>query len=144
MDVRRELTDNPPSDAFHKILGPMRAYNERAVGSANACTLAILLRDATTGEVVGGLWAQVLWGSFYVALLFVPEALRGTGLGASLMRQAEEEAIRRGCREMWTDTFAFQARPFYEKLGFTVFGQLDGPAPIFPRFFLRKPLRGRD
>jgi GNAT superfamily N-acetyltransferase len=143
MDVRRELTDRPPSDAFQKILGPMRVYNERTVGSANACTLAILLRDATTDEVVGGLWAQALYGSFCVALLFVPEALRGTGLGRSLMLQAEEEAVRRGCREMWTDTFAFQARPFYEKLGFTVFGQLDGPAPIFPRFFLRKALRER-
>jgi GNAT superfamily N-acetyltransferase len=143
MDVRRELTGHPPSDAYQKILGPMRIYNEGVVGSANACTLAILLRDAATDEIVGGLWANALWGSFYVALLFVPEALRGTGLGASLMRQAEEEAIRRGCREMWTDTFAFQARPFYEKLGFTVFGQLDGPAPVFPRFFLRKTLPDR-
>ena len=41
---------------------------------------------------------------------------------------------------MWTDTYAFQARPFYEKMGFTVFGRLDGPAPIFPRFFLKKSL----
>ncbi|HEX8807408.1 MAG TPA: hypothetical protein VF760_00260 [Xanthobacteraceae bacterium] len=43
-------------------------------------------------------------------------------------------------REMWTDTYAFQAKSFYEKLGFTVFGRLDGPAPIFPRFFLKKAL----
>ena len=39
---------------------------------------------------------------------------------------------------MWTDTYAFQARPFYERMGFVVFGRLDGPAPIFPRFFLMK------
>lgn len=41
---------------------------------------------------------------------------------------------------MWTETYAFQARPFYEKSGFTIFGRLDGPAPIFPHFFFRKSL----
>ena len=34
---------------------------------------------------------------------------------------------------MVTDTYAFQARTFYERLGFEVFGQIDGPAPMFPR-----------
>jgi hypothetical protein len=41
---------------------------------------------------------------------------------------------------MWTDTYAFQARPFYERMGFVVFGRLDGPEPIFPRFFLMKDI----
>ena len=45
---------------------------------------------------------------------------------------------------MWTDTYAFQAKSFYEKLGFTIFGQLDGPAPIFPHFFLKKTLSVAD
>jgi hypothetical protein len=35
----------------------------------------------------------------------------------------------------------FRHDQFYEKAGFTVFGHLDGPAPIFPRFFLKKELR---
>jgi GNAT superfamily N-acetyltransferase len=75
--------------------------------------------------------------------MFVPEPLRGAGIGTSLLQQAEQEALRRGCREMWTDTYAFQARSFYEKSGFTVFGCLDGPPPIFPHFFLKKTLTGR-
>jgi GNAT superfamily N-acetyltransferase len=87
-----------------------------------------------------GLWGRSLWGSLYIDIMFVPEPLRRSGIGMSLLRQAEQEAMRRGCREMWTDTYAFQARSFYEKAGFTVFGHLDGPAPIFPRFFLRKKL----
>ena len=40
------------------------------------------------------------------------------------------------------DTFSFQARPFYEKLGYRVFGQL----PDYPRgqtrYFLAKALPG--
>ena len=81
-----------------------------------------------------------LWGSFYIALVITPDGARGRGLGTDLMAQAEAEARRQGCREMWLDTFAFQARPFYERLGFEVFGQLDGPAPAFPRWFMKKPL----
>src|SRR5439155_19955262 len=89
-------------------------------------------------------WARSLRGFLYIDIKFVPEALRGTGIGTSLLRQAEQEAMRRGCREIWLDTHAFQARSLYEKFGFTVFGRLDGPTPIFPRFFLKKALDAKE
>jgi len=142
MEPKYELTDNPPSGAFQKMLAPLVEFNERAVGNANGRTLAILLKEPATDGVIGGLWARSLWGSLYIDILFVPETLRGNGIGTALLRQAEQEAVRRGCRNMWTDTYAFQARPFYEQAGFAVFGRLDGPAPIFPRFFLKKELGG--
>ena len=144
MKPNYELTDDPPRDAFQKIWAPLLNFNEHAVGNASARTLAILLKEPTTDNLIGGLWARSLWGSLYIDMMFVPEALRGKGVGTSLLRQAEQEAIRRGCRDMWTDTYAFQARPFYEKAGFMVFGRLDGPAPIFPRFFLKKTLTNTD
>ena len=141
MAPKYELPESPPPEAFQKIWEPLLKFNEAAVGNATTRTLAVLLKDPTTDELIGGLWARSLWGSLYIDIMFVPEPLRRTGIGTSLLRQAEQEAIRRGCREMWTDTYAFQARSFYEKVGFTVFGHLDGPAPIFPRFFLKKALR---
>ena len=141
MSPKYELTESPPPEAFQKIWLPLIEFNEATIGDATARTLAVLLKDSSTDELIGGLWARSLWGSLYIDTMFVPQPLRGTGIGTSLLRQAEQEAIRRGCREMWTDTYAFQARSFYEKLGFTVFGRLDGPAPIFPRFFLKKALQ---
>lgn len=39
---------------------------------------------------------------------------------------------------MWLDTFEFQARPFYEKQGFTLFGALEGGNGATPRYFLKK------
>jgi GNAT superfamily N-acetyltransferase len=140
MDPKYELTDNPPDNAFRQMWAPLLRFNEDTVGNAKAHTLAILLKDPTTDELIGGLWGRSLWGSFFIDILFVPETLRGNGIGTSLLRQAEQEAIRRGCRDMWTETYAFQARPFYEKSGFTIFGRLDGPAPIFPHFFFKKSL----
>lgn len=81
-------------------------------------------------EILGGLVAVSYWGSFYISDVLTPEAARGQGLGSELMRQAEHEARARGCRHMWLDTFDFQARAFYERIGFEVFGQLDGLAPL--------------
>jgi GNAT superfamily N-acetyltransferase len=104
MDPKYELTDNPPPDAFQKMWTPLLKFNEHAVGNANARTLAILLKEPTTDELIGGLWARSLWGSLYIDIMFVPPTLRGNGIGTSLLRQAEQEAIRRGCRNMWTET----------------------------------------
>jgi GNAT superfamily N-acetyltransferase len=117
MQPRHELTDNPPPEAFGKIWEPLRAFNERIVGDASAHTLAILLREPATEAIIGGLWGRSLWGSMYIDIMFVPEEPRRRGIGASLVRQAEQEAIRRGCGHMWT--YAFQARPFYERMGFS-------------------------
>ena len=140
MEPRFELTENPPPDAFQKIWAPLLRFNEHAVGTANARTLAILLKEPTTDELIGGLWGRSLWASLYIDMMFVPETLRGNGIGTSLLRQAEQEAIRRGCRNMWTETYAFQARPFYEKLGFNIFVVWTVPRPSFPRFFLKKDI----
>jgi GNAT superfamily N-acetyltransferase len=140
MQPRYELTDKPSPGAFAKLWEPLRAFNESIVGDASARTLAILLREPATDAIVGGLWGRSLWGSMYIDIMFVPQDLRGRGIGTSLLRQAEGEAIRRGCTHLWTDTYAFQARPFYERMGFIVFARLDGPAPIFPRCFLMKDI----
>ena len=91
MQPRYELTDKPPPEAFEKLWEPLRAFNESIVGDATARTLAILLREPTTDAIVGGLWGRSLWGSMYIDIMFVPEDLRGRGIGTSLVRQAEQE-----------------------------------------------------
>jgi GNAT superfamily N-acetyltransferase len=129
-----------PGAAYDPIWAPLRQFNIDRVGAADGTPFALTIgRDGQTG-IAGGLWALALWGSFYIALVVVPAEARGRGLGRALMRGAEDEAVRLGCRQMWLDTYAFQARGFYERLGFEVFGQIDGPAPMFPRFFMQKIL----
>jgi GNAT superfamily N-acetyltransferase len=100
MELKFELTDMPPPDAFQKMWSPLLEFNEHAVGNAKSRTLAILLKDPATGELIGGLWGRSLWGSLFIDIMFVPEALRGTGIGTTLLQQAEKEAIRRGCHDM--------------------------------------------
>ena len=65
-------------------------------------------------------------------------------MGRRLLRAAEREAAERGCAHAYLDTFDFQARPFYERLGYAVFGVQEGFPPGHVRYFLRRALDGRD
>jgi GNAT superfamily N-acetyltransferase len=75
--------------------------------------------------------------------MWLADHLRGAGLGRDLIGQAERIAIRRGCHSAYLDTFSFQARGFYEALGYTLFGTLDYP-PGHQRRFLQKRLAAGD
>ena len=99
---------------------------------------AILLRDPDTQAVVGGLYGMDGFGWAFVKCLAVPDEYRGQGLGSRLLAEAEAIARTRGYIGVWLDTFEFQARPFYEKLGYTVFGELEGAPNAIPRYFLKK------
>lgn len=79
---------------------------------------------SSDGAIVAGLYGATMWGWLMVDGLWVAEDLRGNGLGRRLMLAAEALAVERGCRGSWLGTFDFQARNFYERLGYTLFGEL--------------------
>jgi GNAT superfamily N-acetyltransferase len=64
--------------------------------------------------------------------------LRGTGAGSRLLQQAEDVARERNCTGVWLDTFAFQALGFYQKLGYTVFGELKDHPRGVSQYWLQK------
>jgi len=136
------LTDDPEPSALGLIGDQLNQFNTAAAGVANGYrALAILLTDPNSSAVIGGLSGWTTFEQLYVHLLFIPESCRGQGLGRTLMQKVECEAIERGCRGAWLDTFSFQARGFYEKLGYTVFGSIDNYPPGHSRFFLKKVLQ---
>ena len=133
------LTDANEQAAREAILRPLMRFNANAAGRAEDWRrLAVLLSDPGTNEVIGGLWGETMYDQLHIDLLFIPEPFRRTGLGRLVMAEAEAEAIRRRCRGSWVDTFSFQARGFYEKLGFTLMGVIDDHPIGHQRFFLKK------
>jgi GNAT superfamily N-acetyltransferase len=132
------VTDNPPPSERQSILDPLNAYNEMHGGPSRYRTLAVLLRDPKNGETIGGLWAVSAYDWLRIDLLFVPEELRGEGLGSRLVCQAEAIALERAHLGVWLDTFEFQAFGFYQKLGYEVFGIMPDHPCGRPHFFLHK------
>jgi GNAT superfamily N-acetyltransferase len=137
MDFSLALTDIADDAVQQAILVPLRAYNMSKAGTSKGRPLVITVRDAG-GAVVGGLWGSTSYDWLFTELLAVPETLRGRGIGRQLMTMAHDEAIERGCRGAWLDTFEFQARGFYEDLGYSVFGEIPQYPPGYSRFFMRK------
>lgn len=140
MQLSIARADENPKVAGREIGALLYRSNVAAVGAPSGEPFVLTIKAPGSDEMLGGLVAVSFWGSFYISDVVVPETARGQGLGSALMRQAEQEARARGCRHMWLDTFEFQARPFYERLGFEVFGRLDGLEPFFPRYFMKKTL----
>lgn len=114
------------------------AYEETVAGPSGWQPITLLLEDPDTGAVIGGLHGETLFGWAFVRYLVLSDSLRGQGIGSRLIEEVEAFARERGCKGVWLDTFAFQARPFYEKLGYSVFGELEGGEGAIGRYFLKK------
>jgi GNAT superfamily N-acetyltransferase len=121
-----------------EIIRGLVKFNENWIGPSNEEPVRFVARDEL--GVVGGLLGHTRWSWLYVAKLWIDERARGKGIGTQLMEAAEGLARTRGCTDASLDTFEYQARPFYEKLGYRLFATLDGYPPGYRQFYLRKRL----
>ena len=131
------VLDAPTDEDRAAILAPLAAFNRRHTRSGATGPLAILLKDGE-GATIGGLWGTLLFGWLRIELLFVPEAMRGASVGTAVMRRAEAVAAERGCIGACLDTYSFQARGFYEKLGYNLFGTIEDCPPGGAHHYLQK------
>jgi GNAT superfamily N-acetyltransferase len=92
------------------------------------------------GGLVGGVIANCFGGWMYISLLWVDKSLRNLGYGTQLMQLVEAEAIRMGNTYAHVDTYSFEAKPFYEKLGYKLFATLEDYPPEHKKHFLKKRL----
>jgi GNAT superfamily N-acetyltransferase len=121
------------------VLDGLIAYNREHAEAPDFRPLVLSARNSS-GEIIGGLAGQTGWRWLHVELLWVASPFRRQSVGRGLLRAAEAEAVHRGCLHVCLDTFDFQARPFYEREGYDVFGvQADYP-PGHQRFYFRKTL----
>ena len=134
------LTDAPDPRASAVIEAGLGRFNEEKAGYRDWRPLAVLVSDGDTNEVIAGLLARTSLGLLFIDIFFLPESLRGQGLGSEIMRQAEEEARRRGCCACVLYTISFQAPAFYERHGYRVFGRIDCQPPGTSRIFMTKQL----
>lgn len=68
------------------------------------------------------------------------EEYRKMGYGVQLLQELEKVAKEENCSLMHLDTFDFQAKEFYEKNGFEVFGTLENCPPGHARYYMKKEI----
>ena len=94
------------------------------VAGAEDETIVFKITD-DAGNIIAGCILEIdSWKYADLDILWVDESYRRQGLGSALIREAEKAARERGCGKMVLGTFDFQARPLYEKHGYTLCGVL--------------------
>jgi len=116
-------TDPDPAD-IGALEDRIYEFNMQATGHTDGQLYGIFLRDAN-GTVIGGADGWTWGATCYVKHLFLPEAMRGKGLGSRLMDRIEQEALARHCAMIVLESHDFQAPEFYRKRGYVVAGSVE-------------------
>lgn len=93
------------------------------------------------GKIVAGILASMYgWGCVRVDVLWVADGYRKEGLGSRLLMELEKKARQENVTLIHLDTFDFQARDFYLKNGYELFGVLKDCPKGHERYYLKKDL----
>jgi len=91
-------------------------------------SVQIMVVDAK-GRWQGGITALLFWNWLELEDFWLPETLRGLGLGSSILAQIEQIGREQGASKILLTTFEFQARTFYERHGYKVVGVVEDYPP---------------
>ena len=105
-------------DAFNRSHAPFKQDNDFV-------SLNLHINDKNGFLIAGINSLMYCWGMLYVDVLFVEENHRGGQLGSFLLNKVEAEAKSMGATLSHLDTFDWQAKDFYLKHGYEVFGVFD-------------------
>lgn len=134
------VTDALSPDEIGLIDDGLTEFNLQQTGYDDNRPLAVLVKDPDTQRVIGGLTGRTSLGLWFVDLFYLPPRLRGSGIGGEMLRAAEAEARKRGCRAAVLYTISFQAPDFYRKQGWQAFGEVACDPPGTSRVFMTKAL----
>ena len=90
-------------------------------------------------KIIGGICGNTDMGNWlYIDMLYMDDKHKGKGIGRALVKEAENFARQHGCVGMHLTTYCWQAKGFYEKLGFEEFGKLNDHPLGAVRHYMKK------
>jgi GNAT superfamily N-acetyltransferase len=137
--MRIEVHHNFDNPLREELTRGLIAFNDRNGPPENWRHIGFYAFDEQD-TLCGGLVGDFEWDWLRVSHLWVKTPRQG--LGARLMAEAVAAARARGSSGLYLDTMGFQARGFYEKMGFEMFGAIEGAAGPHARYFMKKRLDG--
>ena len=141
------------TDSFYKIdkctekekshiIEELISYNlSKVEATQNELFVDLSYKIESQGKIIAGIIARMYcWNVVYIDSLWVDDLYKNQHIGTRMLQQVESVSKKMGAYLIHLDTFDFQARDFYEKHGYTVFGKLDDCPRHHCRYFLRKDL----
>lgn len=133
------VTEDPLEADIRKVRHGLLADHAAKGHPRSPRILTVFLRNDEE-QICGGLIGSTYWGRLVIEKLWVDEAFRGRGYGEKILKAAEEEAVRRGCRYAHTDTFTWQALSFYQRLGYRQYAELKDFPEGYSLHYIQKKL----
>ena len=100
----------------------------------NYCNFAVY----DSGKVIGGAVGYIAWKWYFLDKLWIEEEHRKSGIGTKIINEIEKYAIENNLLGVRMETWSFQAREFYEKMGDKGYAPCEDCPPGTLAYFLRK------
>lgn len=135
MELR--VTEHVTDEDIEEIYRELKKYNLSKREPSVEIPIGVFYED-TLGRKRAGLTGETFGNWLCIKYLWVSEELRGQGIGSKLLTSAENEAIKRGAKYSFVDTFSFQAPEFYKKHGYKeVFNLFEYPYTGSRYYFIK-------
>ena len=138
-----EILRNPPAAVAQALSDGIAEFNRATITdlepNEDEVRFHVIAKD-DLGELVGGLRGACYWNTLHIELLWLSDAVRGSGIGRKIIAAAEEFAREQGCELALVETTSWQARPFYEKSGYELMATLEGRPKGHASHYLKKTL----
>ncbi|RJX70979.1 GNAT family N-acetyltransferase [Vibrio sinensis] len=135
-----EFIFNPATEIKDTVLKGLRGFNANHFPHDNSEDIACVTKN-DDGEIKGGLTGEIYMNTLFIHYFWLDDSLRGSGMGTQLIQKVEQMVQQRGVTDIYLDTFTFQAREFYLKMGFEEVGRFTGyPMAGVDKIFLQKHL----
>ncbi len=126
-----------PDEAELKIYNDMLEQENSILPEKNEIKLCAFIKEGDV--VIGGAITEISDNWMYVDEVWIPDTLRGKGLGRKVIETVEKEAKNYKVFGSNLCTSSFQALDFYKKiLGYEVFGELENYPKEHIEYYLRK------
>ena len=134
--------DNSSEDVIHTRLHEENEkrcewIREHPMHQVDCCSFYTFDDDSLIGGAVG----SVAYNWYTLELLHVQEKYRGMGIASQLIEKICSYDKEKRLTGVKTETWNFQARTFYEKMGFSVYSELKDCPPGTELYFLKKIIR---
>jgi N-acetylglutamate synthase-like GNAT family acetyltransferase len=134
------ILNEPAKPEINKIISAgLKKYNESKIGKY-ACDPFTIHLKSDDDEIIAGIKGDVFGALIKVHIFWVEEKHRRKGLGTKLMQALEKYALIKSCEIIELNTAEFQAKGFYEKLGFITIATLDNGLLGHTQYIMRKTL----
>ena len=129
-----------PMPALAAVVEAGLTATSQQVGAFDDARSLVCAAQHPRNGLVGAALGRTLGMCGELKQLWVDVPYRGTGLGRALVVAFEDEVRARDCRTVYLSTYSFQARPFYEALGYKVALEIPGHGAAGSKFLMLKAL----